>query len=232
MGGASSVFYKGVCVACENTATCNRTFHPACGLLNGVRFRADGSGNLIATCCSSATPVANTTKRKVSTTSHLAVGQLVYAKHPANGIYTLVGFFFKSLLIEFRVSKLEVFNSLRQAEVINNGGSVTHYFVDFSDGSRSRDVLPEDIRNYDCITFGPPPLGAAVQVMWTDGCSYSGHFRGQVQLPVYRLRFAGRENGGSNGPGSTVTEITAERSEIHHPSELPRTILDQLGSFS
>lgn len=96
---------------------------------------------------------------------------------------------------------------------------VTYYCVDFSDGSSSKDTYPEDIRNYNCKEDGPPPLGAAVDVLWTDGKRYGGFFRGQVHRKLYSLRFRDGED----------TTVTAERKELYHPDEeLPKRVRDQL----
>ena len=102
--------------------------------------------------------------------------------------------------------------------MIDNKCEATHYSVDFEDGTFSKDVLPEDITNYECLKRGAPPLGAAVAVRWVDGLTYRGNDRGQNQVPVYRLRFFG---------SSVLTEITAERSEIDLEDELPRAVRER-----
>ena len=63
-------------------------------------------------------------------------------------------------------------------------------------------------------------MGAAVDVMWTDGKKYGGHFRGQVQHPLYELRFRDGDD----------TVVTAERQEFYHPDDdLPNEVRIQLG---
>ncbi len=61
------------------------------------------------------------------------------------------------------------------------------YWVDFADGTTSTDTYPEDIVNYRCRDDGPPPHGAHVHVLWTDGKPYEGIFRGVVQRKVRSL---------------------------------------------
>lgn len=110
-----------------------------------------------------------------------------------------------------------------QADVIDNTLSVTYYRVDFSDGSSSQDTYPEDIRNYNCRVDGPPPLGAAVDVMWTDGKCYDGHYRGQNNRQLYKLRFRDGDD----------TVVEAEREEFYHPDEdLPKRVREQLSKQS
>ena len=56
--------------------------------------------------------------------------------------------------------------------------------------------------------------------MWTDGKKYGGHFRGQVQHPLYELRFRDGDD----------TVVTAERQEFYHPDDdLPNEVRIQLG---
>ena len=55
--------------------------------------------------------------------------------------------------------------------------------------------------------------------MWTDGKRYGGHFRGQVQRQIFKLRFHDGDD----------TVVTAERKEFHHrDEELPKNVRDQL----
>lgn len=103
---------------------------------------------------------------------------------------------------------------------MDNSTTVTFYSVDFSDGSKSQDTFPEDIRNYNCREDGPPPLGAAVDVMWTDGKCYDGYYRGHNHIILYKLRFCDGED----------TVVEAERDKFYHPDEdLPKRVRDQLG---
>lgn len=83
--GDTGGFYRGVCLACERTATCSRTFHPACGLVNGTRYHLDARGQVSGTCCQipSTSSSASSMKRKPILT--VDVGQRVYAKNPADG---------------------------------------------------------------------------------------------------------------------------------------------------
>ena len=115
--------------------------------------------------------------------------------------------------------ELEIICIVLQAEIIDNTQVVTYYCVDFNDGSSSKDTYPEDIRNYNCKEDGPPPLGAAVDVMWTDGKRYGGFFRGQVQRKLYSLKFRDEEQ----------TAVTAERKEFYHPEEeMPKRVREQI----
>ena len=94
----------------------------------------------------------------------------------------------------------------------------SYYWVDFSDGSTSKDTFPEDILNYRCIEEGPPPLGAAVRVMWTDGKCYDGIFRGCKLEKIYKLVFWDE------------TTVSVKRCEFYTSSEvLPKRVKDRLG---
>ncbi|XP_050400472.2 lysine-specific demethylase 4A isoform X1 [Patella vulgata] len=64
-----------------------------------------------------------------------------------------------------------------------------YYEVDFTDGSFSDNLFPEDIANYNCEEHGPPPLGASVQVKWTDGDTYDAIFRGLNCQDLYTIEF-------------------------------------------
>ena len=97
-----------------------------------------------------------------------------------------------------------------------------YYWVNFEDGSRSRDTYPEHILNYDCLKFGPPPKGAAVQVLWTDGERYAGHFQGYEQREdAYKLQFI--------HPVGQPKVIRVERSDFYLADEnLPSIVRDNL----
>lgn len=104
--------------------------------------------------------------------------------------------------------------------MIANRVAVMFYWVDFEDGTRSRDTYPEDILNYDCLKFGPPPKGAAVQVQWTDGNNYSGHFQGYEQKEdAYKLKFLFHPAGGDGTKPKHPAVIRADRSEFYLPDE-------------
>ena len=62
-------------------------------------------------------------------------------------------------------------------------------------------------------------MGAAVDVLWTDGKSYDGHYRGVTYRKLYNLSFR----------DGTNTVITAERPDFYHPDEdLPKDLRIQL----
>jgi hypothetical protein len=91
-----SIFYRGVCVSCSDRR-CKKTFHPTCALVNGVRFTLSGEGRLVSICCSPG-PLqsSGSAKRKNPVTpvglGNIAIGQLVYAKHPTGGRRLVIPF--------------------------------------------------------------------------------------------------------------------------------------------
>ncbi|XP_046636437.1 lysine-specific demethylase 4C-like isoform X4 [Daphnia pulicaria] len=193
--GANSVtWHHGSCLPCVKQ--CGRAFHPLCGLVNGVRFTISQNGDYFsANCCNTShTPRSTTSAFRKKAPVHVSVGQQVYAKHPESGEYHL-------------------------ADVTDNTQTVTYYSVDFNDGTNSQDTYPEDIKNYNCKEDGPPIAGAAVEVLWTDGKSYGGHYRGFTKRKLYSLSFR----------DGTNTVITAERPDFYHPDEdLPKDLRIQL----
>ena len=95
--------------------------------------------------------------------------------------------------------------------------SETFYWVDFCDGTTSKNTYPEDILNYPCTEDGPPPVGAAVQIKWTDGKTYDGIFRGTIQSQVYKATF------------KDATTVSVERSEFYLLNEpMPKKVRDLL----
>lgn len=86
----SSVFYRGMCIACSGTLPggkkCIKTFHPVCGLVNGVQFSLSPDGRVTGFCCLSALQKPIPKRRNQD---DLPMGQVVYAKHP-DGKYCLV----------------------------------------------------------------------------------------------------------------------------------------------
>ena len=101
--------------------------------------------------------------------------------------------------------------------MVDNTKMITYYSVEFADGSLSNDTYPEDIQNYNCKADGPPPIGAAVDVLWSDNLHYDGYYRGKSQRLVYKLQFR---------DGSSVE---SERGEFYHPDEeLPKQVREQI----
>lgn len=93
----SNVFYRGVCVSCSELG-CQKTFHPTCALVNGVRFTLSSTGRLVSSCCSTGPLSSSSSKRKNSSSinnlkfEQIAIGQLVYAKHPSGGRHLVIIF--------------------------------------------------------------------------------------------------------------------------------------------
>lgn len=100
----------------------------------------------------------------------------------------------------------------------DNSKAVTYYSVDFNDGTSSHDTYPEDILNYNCTEDGPPPIGAAVELMFF-GKRHVGYLRSISERQLYTLSFL-------DGEG---TVVTAERQEFYHPDEgLPSDLKNKL----
>uniref|UniRef100_A0A7R9IGF8 [histone H3]-trimethyl-L-lysine(9) demethylase n=1 Tax=Timema tahoe TaxID=61484 RepID=A0A7R9IGF8_9NEOP len=72
---------------------------------------------------------------------------------------------------------------------VSNIADILFYMVAFDDGSFSNDLYPHDIKNYSCEQEGPPSVGAAVRVLWTDGKMYCGHFQGTTNTVMYTVDF-------------------------------------------
>jgi len=183
-----SVFYRGVYVACS-VPQCSEHFHVSCGFNFGARFvlPTSGASNVVDVTCS-----RHTLKRKDSPATSVCVNvdEQVIARHPTKGYI--------------------------QAKVVNSLCSVTHYWVDFSDGSTSTDTSPEYILNYP-VENGPPPLGAAVHVQWTDGKNYEGIYRGSLRKPLYKLGF------------DDNTTVSVERADFYLLGEaLPKKVKDHM----
>ncbi len=96
---------------------------------------------------------------------------------------------------------------------MDNKKLTTRFSVDFLDGSKSEDVLPEEILNYDCSKQDTPAVGTMVVVKWPDGVVYVGSYRGQNQVPFYHLKFI-----------ESADEIMEIRSEISLREELSDSV--------
>ncbi|XP_074643622.1 lysine-specific demethylase 4C-like isoform X2 [Tubulanus polymorphus] len=95
------------------------------------------------------------------------------------------------------------------------------YEVDFDDGTFSKNLFPEDIKNRDCVSLGPPRKNCRVQVEWIDGCIYSGKYRGIKQHCAYTVEF---EDG---------WEHRVERDEMWTlDEELPKRVKSRLSTAS
>ena len=68
----------------------------------------------------------------------------------------------------------------RQAKVMDK--EVTRYFVLFSHGFFSDEVLPEQVTNYDCVHLGAPPFDTPVSVRFPSGKIYNGTYKGPGKI--------------------------------------------------
>lgn len=89
----SNVFYRGICLPCSGSPSgqsCQRAFHPTCGLVNGVQFTLTRDHQLTGSCCATTLPARPVVKKKIP--DPLPIGQMVYANHPDERIYCSVSF--------------------------------------------------------------------------------------------------------------------------------------------
>uniref|UniRef100_A0A667YHQ3 [histone H3]-trimethyl-L-lysine(9) demethylase n=1 Tax=Myripristis murdjan TaxID=586833 RepID=A0A667YHQ3_9TELE len=99
--------------------------------------------------------------------------------------------------------------------------NATFYEVVFDDGSYSDNLFPEDIENRDCVQYGPPAEGDAVQVRWTDGLLYGAKFVASHSIPMYQVEF---EDG---------SQITVKREDIYSLDEdLPKRVKSRMSVAS
>ncbi|KAL3869805.1 hypothetical protein ACJMK2_042440 [Sinanodonta woodiana] len=151
----------GTCVQCSN-GRCTLAFHVTCAHAAGVLFEtSDWPYPVYFTCPKHIS--MNKEKNKPRHLRELKKGDKVYAKH-RNTRYYLVDVIDKS--------------------------SQTLYEIDFDDGSFSNDTLPEDIQSHNCLVDGPPEIGEAIRVRWTDGGTYGAIFRGINSQALYKVALA------------------------------------------
>ncbi|XP_069693613.1 uncharacterized protein [Periplaneta americana] len=104
---------------------------------------------------------------------------------------------------------------------IDNISEIQFYMVVFSDGSFSHDLYPKDITNFSCVKDGPPPVGADVEVLWTDGDKYSGQFQGTNHQLMYTVVFEDNSH------------RVLKREEIYSLDEdMPKRVKGRLGQDS
>lgn len=150
----------GICVQCSNRR-CSQAFHVTCAYVAGVVFEtSDWPYPVYMTCLKHAGIVRNRNQHERELTQ-LEVGCKVIAKHRNTRYY-----------------KVEVLE--REDQVF--------YEVDFDDGSFSNDLFPEDIHNHN-PERGPPAVGKAIKVKWTDGSLYGATFRGINRQDMYTVEF-------------------------------------------
>ncbi|KAK3580963.1 hypothetical protein CHS0354_006990 [Potamilus streckersoni] len=151
----------GTCVQCSN-GRCTLAFHVTCAHAAGVLFEtSDWPYPVYFTCPKHIS--MNKEKNKPRNLRELKKGDKVYAKH-RNTRYYLV-------------------------DVIDKSAQ-TLYEIDFDDGSFSNDTLPEDIQSHNCLVDGPPEIGEAIRVRWTDGGTYGAIFRGINSQALYKVALA------------------------------------------
>ncbi|XP_028284310.1 lysine-specific demethylase 4A isoform X2 [Parambassis ranga] len=183
---------KGCCVQCSH-GRCSTAFHPTCAQAAGILMHPDDWPFIVyITCHRHKAPVIP--QRNKDSMRELAAGQKVICKYK-NGRY------YHSDVIERTTA--------------------TFFEVVFDDGSYSDNLFPEDIENRDCIRYGPPSEGDAVQVRWTDGLLYGAKFVASHSIPMYMVEF---ENG---------SQITVKREDIYCLDEdLPKRVKSRMSVAS
>ncbi|XP_029929652.1 lysine-specific demethylase 4A-like isoform X2 [Myripristis murdjan] len=182
----------GCCVQCSH-GRCSTAFHPTCAQAAGILMHPDDWPFIVfITCHRHRAPVIP--ERNAASLRELEVGQKVICKHK-NGRY-------------YHSEVTELTNA-------------TFYEVVFDDGSYSDNLFPEDIENRDCVQYGPPAEGDAVQVRWTDGLLYGAKFVASHSIPMYQVEF---EDG---------SQITVKREDIYSLDEdLPKRVKSRMSVAS
>ncbi|KAK3090508.1 hypothetical protein FSP39_012380 [Pinctada imbricata] len=182
---------SGMCVQCS-LGRCTSSFHVTCAYAAGVMFEtSDWPFPVYVTCNKHGTHKEKVMAKERKVTQ-LEIGDLVFAKH-RNTRYYKAG-----------VIKIE---------------HQTFYSLDFDDGSFSDDTFPEDIVGYSPNI--PPPIGAAVQVKWTDNELYGAKFKGSSVHTLFHVQF---EDG---------TEKEYKRHELWTlDEELPKHVRSRLSEAS
>uniref|UniRef100_A0A667Y9W9 [histone H3]-trimethyl-L-lysine(9) demethylase n=1 Tax=Myripristis murdjan TaxID=586833 RepID=A0A667Y9W9_9TELE len=181
----------GCCVQCSH-GRCSTAFHPTCAQAAGILMHPDDWPFIVFITCHRHRKSIPKHKSKRGGTSVL--GQKVICKHK-NGRY-------------YHSEVTELTNA-------------TFYEVVFDDGSYSDNLFPEDIENRDCVQYGPPAEGDAVQVRWTDGLLYGAKFVASHSIPMYQVEF---EDG---------SQITVKREDIYSLDEdLPKRVKSRMSVAS
>lgn len=183
---------KGCCVQCSH-GRCSTAFHPTCAQAAGILMHPDDWPFIVfITCHRHKAPIMP--ERNKASMRELTVGQKVICKSRNCRYY-------HSEVVELTTA--------------------TFYEVVFDDGSYSDNLFPEDIENRDCVRLGPPAVGDAVQVRWTDGLIYGAKFMASHSIPMYLVEF---EDG---------SQISVKREDIYTLDEdLPKRVKSRLSVAS
>ncbi|XP_012522315.1 uncharacterized protein LOC105828504 isoform X2 [Monomorium pharaonis] len=174
-----------------------------CGQQDGACLKCNQCNNLFHPSCGLAAgaiftiPLYNSTELQVMCNGHdegkekipqIRQGETVWAKHRNKRYYQ---------------AKVEAIQE------------TFFYMVTFNDYSFSDDLFPSDVINYE--PENTPPVGAAVQVKWTDGQTYDGIFEGTNHRMMFTVIF---EDG---------SKLVLKRNEIYSLQEdMPKRVRSRL----
>ncbi|XP_014899333.1 lysine-specific demethylase 4C isoform X2 [Poecilia latipinna] len=172
----------GACIQCS-CGRCPTSFHVTCAHAAGVTMEPDDWPYVVSVTCHRHQSRSSSANQRLCQPP-ISLGQTVISKHKNLRYY-----------------------SSKVTEIT----SQTFYEVMFDDGSFSNDTYPEDIVSRDCVNFGPPEVGEAVQVKWPDGLFYGAKYLGSNVSYMYQVEF---EDG---------SQVLAKREDIYTLNEdLPK----------
>ncbi|KAM4751441.1 lysine-specific demethylase 4C isoform 3-T3 [Anableps anableps] len=172
----------GACIQCS-CGRCPTSFHVTCAHAAGVVMEPDDWPYVVSVTCHRHQSRSSSANQRLCQPP-ISLGQMVISKHKNLRYY-----------------------SSKVTEIT----SQTFYEVMFDDGSFSNDTYPEDIVSRDCVNFGPPEVGEAVQVKWPDGLFYGAKYLGSNVSYMYQVEF---EDG---------SQVLAKREDIYTLNEdLPK----------
>ncbi|CAF4426764.1 unnamed protein product, partial [Rotaria magnacalcarata] len=187
-------------VSCSNT-NCKIQFHVTCGLINECTFQIDRDYSIINACC------------HLHVIHHQSAININNQQSSADNIdYETITECLDNLIDEQQqhtdddndddeivaenqrvpIGTRVILNDVKEQKVgriIANEISF-HYAVDFGDGSYSRDMLAEDILDYD-PSIEPTQLviGSNICIKWTDSRIYSCKYLGRKRVLLYHIKF-------------------------------------------
>ncbi|KAM4751440.1 lysine-specific demethylase 4C isoform 2-T2 [Anableps anableps] len=182
----------GACIQCS-CGRCPTSFHVTCAHAAGVVMEPDDWPYVVSVTCHRHQSRSSSANQRLCQPP-ISLGQMVISKHKNLRYY-----------------------SSKVTEIT----SQTFYEVMFDDGSFSNDTYPEDIVSRDCVNFGPPEVGEAVQVKWPDGLFYGAKYLGSNVSYMYQVEF---EDG---------SQVLAKREDIYTLNEdLPKKVKRRLSTAS
>ncbi|CAF4027552.1 unnamed protein product [Rotaria magnacalcarata] len=167
-----------------NHYQCKNTFHITCGLIGGCTFQYDQDYSIIDARCH----LHPLTSISSSSLTHDEMDDKT-VKYPENLIDERQNYDGDIVEEKKRVpsgTRVLINESKGQklGQVIRNEISY-HYSVDFGDDTYSRDMLAEDILDYDPSKL---VIGSNICIRWTDGTIYTCKYLGRQRVLLYHIK--------------------------------------------